>query len=332
MPIVLDSFADPPLTGDIARLKAKANCVMGIRNLALTYHHGDVCAGIASEIARKNPTCASSDIRNNADTYLRTAWSTEASARLNLFIGQPETLRVGALTLPVAAYYCLFNAVRALLAQSGSAADNHSKIQRTFSKQYVSRLPLPWCCTLDGDPNDLSKCRFMPPTLLSTLSAVDPLASSRHSSEEMMFATLRMARRWTFESERRKWLANNRTKAGKPRRRLPKSARDRLLSEKMWPTTILDFVYGLRVRSNYMEASEFASGAPDYSFRDFHEGMLFLVDVGLMVVESLMAVEVGTASMKRHAVGWMRSMQPAGAWASEALGRRVAALDQHGCW
>lgn len=317
------------LKPDVARFVAKANCAIKVRELAEAEgpFEPSAIAHLATSLPPKDNAFGP-----EARSRLRSAWQHELAARVHAFVGDPTVMRIGAHALPVTAYYALFNGFRAWAEVQGIKASQHTQLQRTFSTQFASSLPLPWGGRLHGDPASPTSCSFEPVGLLpAALPTVDPVAHTRHSPEEMLLATLRMARKWSLDTQRERWLANNKTKQGRPRKKLPAAERSRLVT-KLWPTTLLDFVYGLRVRSNYQQIDEYVSGAKDWNYLDFHRGMAFIMHSGLLMAETHLAALVGFDELEREAASWAASLSAGGDWATLPVRKRVEAIASYGAW
>lgn len=321
----------PPsrLDPDTARLVAKANCAHGIQLLTEEHYPGGWGPGLVAWI-RDNVTSTPTQLSSEAAGLLRVAWQTELAARVSQFTGSVEVLRMGAHMLPVQAYYAVFNGLRALLAVAGNKSERHSQVQRTFSKNEARRMPMPWQATLTGDPEDVPSLRLAPSSFHPGTATTNPVYGSLPANE-YLFSALRMARKWQFERARADVLRNAKTKAGKPRKNLNSALRQQAL-DRLWPTTLLDFLYGLRVRSNYMQADEYASDASDWNFQDFHSGILHLVDSALLAIESHIAVRVGTAAYEAEVRAWSTAVARAGAWAREPVESRCSAIQAYGGW
>lgn len=146
-----------------------------------------------------------------------------------------------------------------------------------------------------------------------------------HSPEEYVFTALRMTRRWKVEEARANWLRTAKTARGKPRKQLPANERAKLVVA-LRPTTILDFMYELRARTNYEGVEEYGSDADDSTVESFHTGLLHLSDLGLLHYEADLAVTVGLKAYEAEVHEWVRSTSKAGTWAGQAVEHRLAAI------
>jgi hypothetical protein len=71
--------------------------------------------------------------------------------------------RVAAQTLPVQAYYAVFNAGRATTTTRGTVCNTHSALQRDFATQRVKSGYKACGVTLVGDPFDVAAAVLVPP-------------------------------------------------------------------------------------------------------------------------------------------------------------------------
>ena len=296
----LDSEEERPLTASTARFVALANCVAGIRSYALQVHGFDyrepfVRAIGGSPPARQRPLAA------QAGQLLRVAWQTELAARIGDVLGDSLLRRVSAQTLPVQAYYSIFNGLRALVCASGGSAPTHRALQDDFAKSRAPKLALPWNVTLAGDPDVLGDCALSPAVVPAY--SFNPMERS-HEPQAYVWLALRMTRRWMTDRRRAEWLRDARRPGGQKYKRLPAGKRHDLASE-LRPTTILDFVYELRRQSQYESADEYSSDADDRDVDRFFDGVRFLIDSGLLISEALIARYVSFDALRHVADEWL---------------------------
>ncbi len=73
-----------------------------------------------------------------------------------------------------------------------------------------------------------------------------------------------------------------------------KATEKRALAERLSPTTIFDYLWRLRVRSNYRDVSTFLmAGLEDSSHAAFHGGLLAITDATCLLIQSLIVAYVG---------------------------------------
>ena len=209
---------------------------------------------------------------------LRIAWQTELAARVSDVYDDNMLRRVAAQTLPVQAYYAVFNAARAMTTSAGSPCGTHQAVHRDFESQRAKHAYRSWGVTLSGDPDSLPDCALTPK--ITVPKAFNPMELS-HEPEDYVWAALRMTRRWKVATARENWLRANKTKDGNPRKRMPSSERARLIVS-LRESTLMDFLYELRRRTNYEGVDEYGSDAEDTVVDRFHRGLLHVADMGLL--------------------------------------------------
>jgi hypothetical protein len=155
------------------------------------------------------------------------------------------------------------------------------------------------------------------------------LLESGHEAVEYVAAGLRMTRRWKVETVREEWLKakRNRKKDGRRYTNLPASGRAEILCG-LRRTTLMDFLYEMRRRTNYESVDEYGSDATDSEVRRFHSGLLYLTKSGLLLYETQIAQYAGTKALADAAAEWSRSVRRVGKWATEAIGERLDAIGQ----
>jgi hypothetical protein len=321
---VLKLNMPPPLDDATAKFISISNALGGIREYD---HRGLVNPRLHDDVTSSLPSNARRQLRQldrNSARRLRIAWQTELSARVNDQFDDDLLRRVAAQSLPVQSYYAIFNAARAATAVRGSACDTHAAVHRDYQSQRVRVGYRSWGVTLDGDPDNVASCVLSP--AIATPVAFNLMERSR-KPEEYLFAALRMTRKWKVEHARHEWLRKNKTAAGTARKNLPAGKRGDLVAA-LRPTTILDFMYELRVRTNYEGIEEYGSDADDITVYQFHRGLLHLADIGLLHYEMDVARYVGLVAYGALVDDWVRTTSRAGAWAREAVQRRRTSIVQ----
>jgi hypothetical protein len=197
MILVITTQFPPALTEATAKFVAVSNVLGGIREYdnggwrddpAL---HNKAAAAIAK--SGKPPSGQPKDLTKDAGRFLRIAWQTELAARVSDVYDDDMLRRVAAQTLPVQAYYAVFNTARAMTISAGVACGTHQAVHRDFQSQRVKRAYRSWGATLTGDPASPSICVISPPI---TTPVAFNLMELSHPSEDYVWAGLRMTRRW----------------------------------------------------------------------------------------------------------------------------------------
>jgi hypothetical protein len=128
-----------------------------------------------------------------------------------------------------------------------------------------------------------------------------------------------------FDLQRDDWLRKNKTKSGAQRKRLPAAVRLKIVTD-LRPTTLMDFLYELRRRSNYEGVDEYGSDAESTNVERFHRGLLHVADMGLLHYEVMLVQCVGLAAYEAEVLAWSRSAARVGSWATQAVERRLRAV------
>ena len=316
------------LTSEVARLVTKSNVLRAVLDCTREAYGLDYRRPFLSArpLPRKSPRRV--PLTDDMETWLRLAWQHELQLLIPSELGVPQLTRVTAPALGPQAYYALYNAIRALQATHRYTNSRHATLQTTFATQFAKLLPLPWSLRFTGDPKDVSACTLRPSGFVpGPLPSVDPVRTTSHTSRELVFAGLRMTHKWRLRHQVDEWKGNssNRTRKGKPYKRIPSSARTALVS-KLGDSTLLHLLYELRVQMNYRQIEDYLSEASNWNFEDFHEGMLFTTDSGLLAIETLIAERVGFTNFEACVERYLDSLSTIGAWARQRLESRCTAV------
>jgi hypothetical protein len=315
---------NPPLNESTAKFVVISNVLGGIRDydcggwLAPEAHDDAALAvmkhGKTLHVLRP--------LDRDVGRLLRIAWQTELAARVSDSYDDDMLRRVAAQTLPVQSYYAVFSAARAMTTAAGTACNTHQAVHRDFQSQRARRAYRSWGVTLAGDPESLMDCRFNPQ--ITVPYSFNPMELS-HEPEQYVCAALRMTRRWKIALQRDDWLRKNKSNSGNQRKRLPAAERTKIVRD-LRPTTLMDFLYELRRRSNYEGVDEYGSDAEDANVERFHRGLLHIADMGLLHYEAMLVQRVGLTAYEEEVLGWSRSAAKIGPWATEAVERRLEAV------
>ncbi len=313
-----------PLTESTAKFIAFANVLGGVEEYAYSCSKGpSLLVDEASRVAATRLR-GGREMTPRVISRLRIAWQTELAARVGDALDDSVLRRVAAQTLPVQAYYAVFNAARALTLIGGAPVDTHVAVQRDFESQRARRAAGPWRLTLSGDPKSPNTC-VLEPAVCSV--AGFNLLESGHEAAEYVAAGLRMTRKWKLEAARVEWLKGSRKKDGRRYASLPAAGRAEILRG-LRRTTLMDFLYEMRRRTNYESVDEYGSDASDAEVRRFHSGLLYLTKSGLLLYETQIAQYAGTRALVDAAGEWSRSVRRVGKWATEAIDERLDAIGQ----
>jgi hypothetical protein len=255
--------------------------------------HGDVEAvGLVRNLGKLSEFKSLS--RQSKDTtdvraFLTNAWFTELVLALPLRHVTGDAIRHANIWAPVQAYYALFAAARARFTASGQKQSPHRSLLSSLANLLSSStwLPAPWSNICTGcTASRTTKVSGLPPSAeigISGLSAPRTVSKS-WGLIELCLRKTREARLNELNSDwKRRHNRKNMFKAEK-----------KDVADKAQPTTIFDFFYRLRIRSNYMDAESFAlgPGSADEA-RSFYENLTYLTSSSLLLVEALIAARIG---------------------------------------
>jgi hypothetical protein len=262
---------------------------------------------------------------------LRNAWGTELLLALGGTLGaDDELVRLMNNWAVVQAYYCCYHGTQALLAARGAKRpENHSKTQREFVSLWVSRkLHCPpwsfgagargWCNppekqSIDDKINSLSH-----PSRFNCWS----LASKalRTTREERLSERIKEERNRKRTARKQAWEKEQREREGEGKKRLkqPEFGQPRLsaaekakVEERLRPFSLMDYLYRLRIKTNYKDAAMFTEGPEDEdaSLR-VHLALSFLTNCTLLVHELRIQRLVGEKLMLQWVDDWLGKSGP----------------------
>jgi len=272
------------------------------------------------------PASAKPDL-DQTRASLVNAWGTEL---LLAFGGQlarreDELLRIMNNWAVVQTYYVGYHAVQALLAARGQPRpDSHSKTQAQFATLWADRplhLP-PWTLgARDGGWCNPPQHHAINDTV-SPWSGCDPgscwdLAAKalRTTREEAVRDSvgrardrLKTANRKAWAEEERRRIAGGRMPRKEPvwpRPRLP-VAEKRGVESRVRSYTLLDYLYRLRIKTNYEDAGMFIAGPEDeLASAEIHRHLVALAGCTLLVHELHVAATVGRARLLAWVDDWL---------------------------
>lgn len=313
----------PDLTEATATFVVMSNVLGGIRNHDEGGWWGGPChADAAVHVLGSLPTKTVKPVPSEAARLLRIGWQTELSAEVVNEIDDDLLRRVAAQTLPVQAYYAVFNIARAATRAAGVPCESHNAVHNDWATQRAATGFRSWSVRLTGDPKDVDLCTLSPPIVAPY--GFNPMEQS-HSDEAYVWAALRMTRKWKVEAARDDWLKKNKKPDGSPRKNLPGTERAKICAN-LRATTLMDFLYELRCRANYRGVEEYGSDADDASVRAFHSGLLHVADLGLLHYEALLARHIGLPAYTAEVNAWVKEATKVGSWATKRVERRRQAV------
>ena len=264
--------------------------------LGNNYGYGD--EQVANLVAAQRALPAVARVQRRAVTnvaelrrLLAISWASEMQLRL-ANVGGDAFLRYSNAWAPVQAYYAVYMSIHAYLATAGMGGliDDHTRTLRTVVALVVERglLPAPFDVTCSGCP-DLHERQINgmpagsnPNDHFENLAG--PTAGDFYPRFAKMLETTRDNR---LARLRKEWLRKN-------NRERMKAAEKRAMAERLHPTSVFDYLWRLRIRSNYGDVSAFLlSGVADSNHSAFHTGLVSLVSTTCLLMQSLIVARVG---------------------------------------
>lgn len=271
---------------------------------------------------------------------LHRAWGTEAILETTVRLSSDaDLMRLASAWEAVQTYYAVYNAVQAVLVAEGKArAEKHQATQREFVDLWVHRRQCtlaPWslaavepgtalaCAAgfLNGPGRDLD---------LSIHAWATPahgqewdLAGKalRSTREDAISEQLRKERERKQKERRAAWMTAEAARVaggGRARKSSPPSSLPRLTGtersaarRRVRPYTVLDYLFRLRIKANYVDADVFSLGPDsDSAALAFSRALVEVAESTLLVHELRVA----------HLVGWQWLAATSDAWLAQHPG------------
>lgn len=225
------------------------------------------------KLSSKPASCDPAALRS----VLLNAWSSEL-ALYDVDLTNTERLWLANQWAQVKSYYATSRAGTAwLLARNGNAPENHTKLLRAIAADVTGTryYPCPWnlCCS-SVSPSATYLGFATTPTRISNLAA----SADRHDRTAMMLRTTR-----DRELERLVDIVKKKARL----RRAPSGERGRQ-DRSLLPTTVFDFTWRMRTRSNYGDPAMFYVGTltPERA-REYAEAIRAFTSATMFLFEAL---------------------------------------------
>jgi hypothetical protein len=293
---------------DEKHLKAFSTYLYYARSLdhLICRYHGDSdevdFRALARSIRSRPAFARIAQRRRSPDLYgkqLKNAWLTEVALNIPvLFKSAPDQVPYFNHWATVMAYYVLHDAMRATIAvHDGRSTErmSHASLLNQVAA-YVTNssvFPLPWAVTCTG-PERAYKYTDKPDDAPTECGSLIGRFREEHAWPSFCKA-LATTRRDEITDAVRRWKKTNR------RKNIGHS--DRLLvGEAVKPTTFLNFLRRLRVRSNYVDSDAFAAALKrEEDGADFNRSIRNIVAGSMMVCETLIVAMAGESDVRRFA-------------------------------
>lgn len=262
---------------------------------------------------------------------LKNAWGTESLINMgSRFVEESELVKISNNWSVVQVYYVLYHSTQAVAVAKGFVRpDSHPKTQRLFCNLWADRnLCLePWtlACDFNGMRNiplhitmddDIHNWALCSPGSAWSLAC---LALKTTRDDHLDKSTEEARKRKGVE--KRKFLRQQeakRIKLGKSPRMRPNVSLPRLtpeeklvVDEEESPTTIIDYFYRLRIKTNYIDSSMFTDGP-----ENDQQSIQVRDDLNIIVSGNLLLAELAVRNIVSHDVffkwinDWVRTNAP----------------------
>lgn len=278
---------------------------------------------------------------------LRMAWRTELLLDFtSAAFDEDEFIRLANTWSVVQVYYVFYHATQALAQAKGHPrTPNHTQTQNTFSTLWSARpldLP-PWSLSHDGvTVRNFPKHVPLAPVHAWTVCdnttrwqlAALALRTTRKDTRDKAIA----ARRIALQKERRKQWDNEeaaRLAAGKRPRIRPAFPRPNLTAAEKTAVektvrahTVMDYLYRLRIRTNYEDSAMFTDGpSEDGESLAVRQSLRHLSAGTLLIHELALADLLGPAAVVAEARAFLKTASPPGT--TTRLAKRVDLIAAH---
>ena len=262
---------------------------------------------------------------------LHAAWGTEALLQLTgRVLGEEEILRLSNNWSAIQTYYVFYHCAQALHVAGGhELPDSHPKTQNIFCDQWAGRhgdlSPWAFAYGFDGLVNvpprvsvdmrihSWSRCdgdnlwSIAGKALMTTRR--DVVKEKRKEQRERKRLTVR--RLWRAEEQRRIALGS------KARRELkyalPKLTEEELVGvdRNTRPFTIMDYLYRLRIKTNYEDSNMFTDGPEDnQGSRNVRISLCQIANGTLLLYERAIQAIIGSHQLREWADAWIERNLP----------------------
>ena len=229
---------------------------------------------------------------------LNNAWQNELALNVPRLMDLDDAYRFSIQWSPVQAYYSVFSLWRTWAVLNGGVdLSTHQKARRTASSVTRNRslFPMPWGASVSGGQwlLDTTHHDFSGAQIHDVNNIAAPPADA---DEDWLSKVLRTTRRDFLEDAEIRWKKQNKTQSGRPRQRITAQGRASV-RQNLHATTLFDFLYRLRLRSNYDDAADFLYGVlTSADAKQYFWSLLITTDMGQLLLESIIRKQVGAAN------------------------------------
>jgi hypothetical protein len=258
--------------------------------------------------------------RRSVEKALRNAWATEVVILQSAAPRTKDVVACANLWATVQGYYAVYHAAQAFFGASGwCSSDSHAGTLRMLATIAKNRgyLPAPWNSWCEGATGSLNYGG------VATVGSRTPSPLSAPTIGECpsrIAMLLRTTRERNIHAAKKQWLKSAK-KANGTRYQIVPSAYITAIAAREPPTTLFDFLYRCRLRSNYRDADAFLfHGETRHDVLDFNDALTTFVQATLFVFEVGVARCVGSNPIRTAASNFSTALGQA---ASEGVAARV---------
>lgn len=249
--------------------------------------------------------------------FLMIAWNTEYLVGNNVS-PEIEIIKVGNLWRPIQAYYAIYSAGEAVsYALDGRLIESHSKCIAKLNSIFVDRIRIkPWCYCYHGNTRKGLKPKNFP----ANTKTVNNLSRKKGLPIDMIATCIQAEHRNRIEDFEPKKLTSKQKERGEKK----------LLKLDYDPgyTTVFNFLYRLRIKSNYKDAEIFISDSPDEYVKEFAENLASITNTTLLLFEIIIIRRWGKDRFVRLAQSYLQTSRHNKEKENSRLGRRLKIYDK----
>jgi hypothetical protein len=253
---------------------------------------------------------------------LNQAWGTELVLNITArYAQEDELIGLSNTWVAVQVYYTLYHSTQALLAAHGyKRPESHSKTQRMFCDLWITKRNelAPWSLgvgpngVVNGPEGRVFDLAIHSWTGCNEQNCWDLVAKAvRTTRGDAVAAALTRLREAKFKERRNEFLLH-RKEGPVPQPQLTAMERQKT-SAGVRAYSILDFLYRLRIKSNYEEAAVFVEGPENTAqSRLLREDLVYLASASMLLAEIHIATAVGVDALRTWSDAWLAKNHPPG--------------------
>jgi len=289
---ILDEMGPQPDSYESKRFITYFNYIVGLAiHLDQEYHDPNDLITLLTQSKSFNQIKRSKgSLVSETQKLLRHAWFTEI--QFSEMSNDADFLRYANHWSPVQLYYAVYLAIRALFAASRrKVGETHQATLNQIPNDIKNKpdlFPSPWKVTCIGDSEKKTEEYLNLPKDVTIDRGHSPLKSPANTYFwDSYCQLLRTTRQRKVDVAVSKW------KKGSKNTRIPPAERLSIVT-KMPSTTIFDFLYRLRIRSNYEDADSFLmSYQSDSDAHNFHWALGKICWYTMLIIETVIRKYIG---------------------------------------